>query len=198
MKPINLERLLLASQSPRRKELLEQAGIEIEIVPSDMDEDAVLMKNPENYVKALSHAKAEIVSKAYPDCWILGADTVVVIKEKILGKPESNVHAVEMLRLLSDREHQVFTGYCIMNQKKAIIQKNAVETKVYFKSLSDQEIKWYVNTQEPFDKAGGYGIQGLGAFLVKKIIGSYSNVVGLPVCEVIETLIKLKIIEMRA
>lgn len=103
---------------------------------------------------------------------------------------------MEMLRLLSDREHQVFTGFCIMNKHTLI--KKAVETRVWFKSLSDKEIRWYVSTREPFDKAGGYGIQGLGAFLVRKISGSYSNVVGLPVCEVVETLMTLKIIEMGA
>jgi len=198
MKPINLEKLLLASQSPRRKELLEQTGIELEIVPSDIDEEDISIKNPVEYVKALSFMKAEKVAAAYPDSWILGADTIVVVRDQILGKPESEHHAREMLRLLSDREHLVFTGFCIMNKHKRTVIKTAVETRVWFKSLSDQEIKWYVSTREPFDKAGGYGIQGLGAFLVKKISGSYSNVVGLPVCEVVETLMKLKIIEMRA
>jgi len=197
MKPINLEKLLLASHSPRRKELLEQAGIDLQVVPSDIDEENVSIKNPEEYVIELSYLKAEKVSRAHPDSWILGADTIVVIEDQILGKPESEDHATEMLRLLSNREHLVFTGFCIMNKQKETIIKNAVETKVYFKTLSDQEIKWYVKTKEPFDKAGGYGIQGVGAFLVRKIFGSYSNVVGLPVCEVIEILIKLKIIEMR-
>lgn len=196
MKSINLERLLLASQSPRRKELLEQTGIEFEIVPSDIDEENISIKNPVKYVKELSFLKADKVSRVYPDSWILGADTIVVIDDQILGKPESEVHAIELLRLLSNREHYVFTGFCIMNKKKNAIIKNVVKTKVSFKLLSDQEIRWYVSTKEPFDKAGGYGIQGVGAFLVKKIFGSYSNVVGLPVCEVVEALIELKIIEM--
>jgi septum formation protein len=198
MKPINLERLFLASQSPRRKGLLEQTGIELEIVPSDIDEEDISIKNPMEYVKTLSFMKAEKVSTAYPDSWILGADTIVVVRNQILGKPETEDQAMEMLRLLSGREHLVFTGFCIMNKHKQTAIKTAVETRVWFKSLSDQEIKWYVSTPEPFDKAGGYGIQGLGAFLVRKIFGSYSNVVGLPVCEVVEALMKLKIIEMRA
>lgn len=198
MRPINLEKLLLASLSPRRKDLLEQTGIELEVVPSDIDEENISIKTPEEYVKELSYLKAEKVSRAHPDSWILGADTIVVIEDQILGKPESEDHAIEMLRLLSNREHLVFTGFCIMNKHRQTIIKNAVETRVYFKSLSDQEIKWYVSTKEPFDKAGAYAIQGLGAFLVRKIFGSYSNVVGLPVCEVVETLVKLKIIEMRA
>jgi septum formation protein len=197
MKPINLEKLLLASQSPRRRELLEQTGIELQIVPSDIDEEDISIKNPAEYVEALSFMKAEKIAKAYPDSWILGADTIVVLQDQILGKPESEHHAIEMLRLLSNREHRVFTGFCIMNKLKRAIIKNTVETRVWFKPLSDQEIKWYVDTKEPFDKAGAYGIQGLGAFLVRKIFGSYSNVVGLPVCEVIEALMELKIIEMR-
>ena len=197
MKPINLEKLLLASQSPRRRELLEQTGIELQIVPSDIDEENISIKNPVEYVEALSFMKAEKISRAYPDSWILGADTIVVIQNQILGKPESDHHAIEMLRLLSNREHTVFTGFCIMNKHKQTVIKTAVETRVWFKPLSDQEIKWYVSTKEPFDKAGAYGIQGQGAFLVRKIFGSYSNVVGLPVCEVIEALMELKIIEMR-
>jgi septum formation protein len=197
MKPINLEKLLLASQSPRRRELLEQTGIVLEIVPSDIDEQDISIKNPAEYVKALSFMKAEKISGVYPDSWILGADTIVVLQDQILGKPESEHHAMEMLRLLSNREHMVFTGFCIMNKHKQTVIKSDVETRVWFKPLSDQEIKWYVSTKEPFDKAGAYGIQGLGAFLVRKIFGSYSNVVGLPVCEVIEALMELKIIEMR-
>lgn len=198
MKPINLEKLLLASQSPRRKDLLEQTGIELQVVPSDIDEENISIKNPAEYVKELSYLKAEKVSRAYPDSWVLGADTIVVIEDQILGKPESEDHAINMLRLLNNREHLVFTGFCIMNKHQQTIIKNAVETRVYFKSLSDQEIKWYVSTKEPFDKAGAYGIQGTGAFLVRKIFGSYTNVVGLPVCEVVEALMRLKIIEMRA
>ncbi len=198
MKPINLEKLLLASQSPRRKELLEQTGIECQVIPSNINEEKIPLKKPEEYVKELSYAKAEMVSRIYADIWILGADTIVVVEDQILGKPESDDHAMEMLTLLTNREHLVYTGFCILNKKKTSVIKNVVKTKVYFKSLSEQEIRWYVKTKEPFDKAGAYGIQGVGAFLVKRISGSYSNVVGLPVCEVIETLMKLKIIEMRA
>ncbi len=198
MKPINLEKLLLASQSPRRKELLEQTGIKLEIIPSDIDEENFSINDPVEYVKTLAFLKAEKVSDENPDSWVLGADTIVVIGNQILGKPESEIHADEMLRLLSNNEHKVFTGFCIMNKKKKTLIKNAVETKVRFKALSSQEIKWYIKTNEPFDKAGGYGIQGVGSFLVRDIVGSYSNVVGLPVCEVVEELMKLKIIEMRA
>lgn len=197
MTPVNIENLILASLSPRRKELLEQAGIEIQIVPSHIDEASRSLKTPREYAIDLSFAKAEAVSNIYPESWVLAADTIVVIENQILGKPDSQDQAIEMLKKLNNKTHMVFTGFSIANKAKKLTVKKAVETRVCFKSLSDQEIKWYVNTKEPFDKAGGYGIQGVGAFLVRSIQGSYSNVVGLPVCEVIETLAKLKIIEMK-
>ncbi len=197
MKSINTEKIILASGSPRRKELLEQVGINIEISPSTIDEETVSIKKPENYVKELSFLKAADISLSYPDSWILGADTIVVIGNQILGKPQSKPDAIDMLTKLNNREHSVYTGFCLIHQKKNAIIKKCVETKVYFKYLSDQEIQWYVNTGEPFDKAGAYGIQGIGAVLVKQIKGSYSNVVGLPVCEVVETLMHLNIIQFK-
>ncbi|MBC8440469.1 MAG: septum formation protein Maf [Deltaproteobacteria bacterium] len=195
MKLINTEKILLASKSPRRKVLLEQLGLKIKIVPSNIDEADILIKNPEKYVKALSFLKAEKIALLYPDDWILGADTIVVVDDQILGKPQSKTDAIAMLNTLNNCEHSVFTGFSIVNQEKNCIITQSVETKVFFKCLSPQEIQWYVNTGEPFDKAGSYAIQGIGAFLVKRISGSYSNVVGLPVCEVIETLMNLNIIQ---
>lgn len=197
MKFINTEKIILASQSPRRKELLEQIGVNIKVFPSTINEETVSLKNPEAYVKELSFLKATDISVAYPDSWILGADTIVVVGDQLLGKPQSKADAVEMLTELNDGEHSVYTGFCVINQKKKSIVKQSVETKVYFKRLSDEEIQWYVNTGEPFDKAGAYAIQGVGAFLVKQISGSYTNVVGLPVCEVVETLMQLNIIQFK-
>lgn len=197
MESINTEKLILASQSPRRKELLEQIGIKLEICPSDINEDTVLIKNPDEYVKELSFLKAKDISASFPESWILGADTIVVIQDQMLGKPQTETHAIEMLNKLNNCEHSVYTGFCILNQKEDIIIKQCVETKVCFKNLTSREILWYVKTGEPFDKAGAYAIQGIGTFLVKHIFGSYSNVVGLPVCEVVETLMNLKIIQMR-
>ncbi|MBU2628344.1 MAG: septum formation protein Maf, partial [Proteobacteria bacterium] len=155
------------------------------------------IKNPEDYVKNLSRLKAENIALVFPDAWVIGADTIVVVQDEILGKPQSKAHAMEMLDKLNNCEHSVFTGFCVTHDKKHVLINKSVETKVYFKCLSDEEINWYVDTKESFDKAGAYAIQGIGAFLVKRICGSYSNVVGLPVCEVVETLINLNIIQFK-
>jgi septum formation protein len=130
------------------------------------------------------------VAANYPDSWVIGADTIVLIDGLILGKPESKQHAVEMLNRLSGQTHQVITGYCITHKSTGKHIVDSVITNVTFKTLSAREIKWYTHTSEPFDKAGSYAIQGLGTFLVKSIFGSYTNVVGLPVCEVIGHLIR--------
>ncbi len=196
MKLIDTKKIILASKSPRRRELLEQLGLSIKIVPPNTDEAGISIKNPEKYVKELSFLKAKNISLFYPNDWTLGADTIVVVDDQILGKPRSKTDAIEMLNTLNNCEHSVFTGFSIVNQKKKCIITQSVETKVFFKRLNPQEIQWYVNTGEPFDKAGSYGIQGIGAFLVKRISGSYSNVVGLPVCEVIETLMNLNVIQL--
>lgn len=181
--------LIIASKSPRRKELLEQAGLEFTVVPSDVDEDEITVTEPDHYARYLAEAKAQAISKKHPDNWVLGADTIVVVDNLILGKPGSREEAFAMLKRLSGRIHYVFTGYCLTCKAKERIISETVRTLVHFKELSDKEINWYVQTHEPFDKAGAYAIQGLGTFLVKRIEGSYTNVVGLPVCEVIETLI---------
>jgi septum formation protein len=183
-------RLILASSSPRRSYLLEQAGLTFTVIPSSFDENSVSLSTPETYVKTLAEAKAADVSKAYPECWVIGADTIVVIDGKILGKPDSKEQARTMLKRLSGKTHQVFTGYCICCRDRERSFSDSVKTDVLFKNLADNEIEWYINTSEPFDKAGAYAIQGLGTFIVKSIKGSYTNVVGLPVCEVIEFLIE--------
>jgi septum formation protein len=183
-------RLILASNSPRRRYLLEQAGLTFTVIPSRFDESSLSLSTPEIYTKALAEAKAADVSKAYPESWVIGADTIVVINDTILGKPDSKEHARNMLKCLSGKTHQVYTGYCICCFAKEKSFLNTVKTDVLFKNLSDNEIEWYINTSEPFDKAGAYAIQGLGTFIVKSIKGSYTNVVGLPVCEVIEFLIE--------
>ncbi len=197
MEILNSENLILASKSPRRKHLLEQIGISIEIRPSNIDEGAISIQDPEGYVKTLSLLKADKTALDHPRSWILGADTVVVIQDQILGKPKSKTQAFEMLNNLNDCEHSVYTGFCLLNKKQGITIKQSVETKVFFKSLSSSEINWYIDSGEPFDKAGAYGIQGIGAFLIHRICGSYSNVVGLPVCEVIQKLIELNIIQFK-
>jgi len=166
------------------------------IYPSSIDESGVQAQHPETLVKELAQRKAEDVTQQYPEAWVLGADTVVVMENHILGKPASQKEAAAMLRQLSNAEHLVYTGFCLACKSLQQTVLQSVHTRVQFKALTEAEINWYVATGEPFDKAGGYGIQGIGAFLVRKITGSYSNVVGLPVCEVFETLMDLNIIQL--
>ena len=182
--------IILASKSPRRKYLLKQAGLSFTVIPSSIDENSIPISQPEIYVKTLAEAKANDISKKYPESWVIGADTIVLIDSIILGKPSSKSEARVMLKRLSGQIHQVLTGYSICCIARNRFFSETIITEVLFKNLTDDEIEWYINTDEPFDKAGAYAIQGLGTFLVKSINGSYTNVVGLPVCEVIEFLIK--------
>lgn len=196
MKPINKDKLILASASPRRKDLMGKAGLEFHISAADIDEEAVPYEgDPGTYVQVLSAKKAETVALKHPDAWTIGADTIVVVDNAILGKPKDRNSALSMLGKLTNRTHSVFTGFSIMGPSKNIALTRAVETRVRFKALTREEMAWYADTAEPYDKAGGYGIQGIGAFMVQEINGSYSNVVGLPVCELIQTLTQLKIIQ---
>ena len=187
-------KIILASKSPRRRYLLEQAGLDFVVKPSQFDETTVPVSEPTAYVSQLAESKANEISLEYPNNWIIGADTIVSIDQTILGKPTSDDEAYAMLRHLNGRTHQVYTGYSICCRSKNRHFTNVVATDVEFKRLTPDEITWYINTREPFDKAGAYAIQGLGTFLVRRINGSYTNVVGLPVCEVIEFLIKEKVI----
>jgi len=188
--------IILASKSPRRRYLLEQAGLSFSVVPSDIDETRVPISSPETYVRILSELKADNVSERYPEKWVIGADTIVLKNGSVLGKPASMDEARTMLKQLSGQTHQVLTGYAICCKAKNRKFSETIKTDVLFKHLTDEEIEWYIHTKEPFDKAGSYAIQGLGTFIVKSIRGSYTNVVGLPVCEVIEFLIKEGIIQI--
>jgi septum formation protein len=194
---IEKHKLILASNSPRRRYLLQQAGIEFDVIPSGFDENRVVLQDPRQYVRTLSQAKAGDIAAQYPDRWIIGADTIVLINGQVLGKPKDQSAARNMLEQLSGQTHQVFTGYtiCCAGLQKRFT--DVVITDVTFKKLTKDEIKWYIHTNEPFDKAGAYAIQGLGTFLVERINGSYTNVVGLPVCEVIGYLIKEGVIRMQ-
>lgn len=187
--------LILASKSPRRKYLLKQAGLDFTVVPSRIEESSVPQSAPDQYVRSLAEAKAMEVSARFPESWVIGADTIVLVEGAILGKPKSQADAREMLSRLSGKTHQVLTGYAICRRPKNLHSETVV-TDVQFKTLSDAEIEWYIQTKEPFDKAGAYAIQGIGTFLVKRINGSYTNVVGLPVCEVIEHLLKEGVLGM--
>jgi septum formation protein len=193
-----MKSIILASQSPRRKQLLEQAGVAFDIVPAHIDETPYLNYIPSDAVSASAQAKADQVCSQFPDHWIIAADTIVVINNRILGKPDSRNHARKMLQTLSGKVHVVYTGYSICCLKQNIKITDIVKTNVQFKDLCSDEIEWYLQTDEPYDKAGAYAIQGIGAFIIKSIDGSYTNVVGLPVCEVMDVLMKQNIIKRKS
>ncbi len=180
--------LILASASPRRQELLRSADISFEIIPSDVDEEWGEGETPEDYVVRLARLKAVKVGEKHKTRFVLAADTVVVIDGRILGKPRDRREAEGMLEMLSDREHRVITGYCLLQTYSGKSRQGRVVSRVRFKKLSPDEVRWYLDTGEPFDKAGAYAIQGKAAFMVKEVQGSYTNVVGLPLCEVVEAL----------
>jgi nucleoside triphosphate pyrophosphatase len=194
--PTESSPLILASKSPRRRYLLKQAGLVFSVIPSNIDESRIPPSSPETYVRILSEAKADSVSQEHPEKWVIGADTIVLNNGVMLGKPESSDDARTMLQQLSGRTHQVLTGFAIVCKGKNRKFSEIVKTDVLFKYLTDEEIEWYIHTRESFGKAGSYAIQGIGSFLVKSIRGSYTNVVGLPVCEVIEFLIKEGVIHI--
>jgi septum formation protein len=194
---IDTPSLILASASPRRRYLLERAGLRFRVEPSGIDEGAVPLSEPDTYVAAQARAKALDVARHHPADWVIAADTVVVVDGTILGKPVSQSDAYRTLRRLSGKVHHVYTGTVICCLEADHLFPQTVRTAVQFKTLSDEEIAWYIDTGEPFDKAGAYAIQGIGTFLVKSINGSFTNVVGLPVCEVLEYLIKMGIAHLR-
>lgn len=186
--------IVLASASPRRREILENIGLDFDVFVSEADEESV---NPDDisvgmYVQELAILKASAAARliAGEDVLIIAADTVVALGDKIFGKPKDEEDAKAMLSELSGKCHSVYTGICVMRAKNAYSVCSAVETKVYFKELSEEKIEKYIKTKEPLDKAGAYGIQGKGSLLVEKIDGDYLNVVGLPVARLFEVLEK--------
>jgi septum formation protein len=197
-KPDSCPKLILASKSPRRRYLLKQAGLDFSVIPSRFDENSVTFSSPEAYVRILAEGKARDISAQYPDSWVIAADTIVFIDNTVLGKPSSRPAAFMMLNRLSGKTHKVLTGYCISCLAKDRFFSETIQTDVSFKNLTPQEIDWYIASGEPFDKAGAYAIQGIGTFLVKRINGSYTNVVGLPVCEVLEYLIREGVMQLTA
>ena len=181
--------LILASLSPRRKDILTQIGIPFQSVGSGVVEAAGKRMKPEDFACLIATRKAESVRQSYRERWILAADTLVVINRKIFGKPRDVHECRSMLLDLSGKCHRVITGFCILEPGGNKSHREVVSTRVTVKELSELEIEAYIETTEPFDKAGAYAIQGIGAFMVEGIQGSYSNVVGLPVCEVVRALI---------
>lgn len=201
--------LILASASPRRKELLERLGFTVKVIPANIDETRLDGEAPENFVKRMARTKTLAVvdrlqTTLYPtdsdgtpirtsfsgrgteSRWVIGADTIVAIQDQVLGKPKDTAGAVEMLHRLSGQTHRVITGFCIHDLRKDKEGLQAVVTEVTFKKLSPGEIDKYIAVGESMDKAGSYAIQGVGAYLVDAIVGSYTNVVGLPLCQMVE------------
>ncbi len=184
-----MRKIILASASPRRKELLETAGAEFVILVADVDESIPDGTLPEDAAKMTAQKKALAVAQSNKNAIVIGADTIVVSGNRILGKPKDKADACAMLGMLSGVEHRVITGVCLACGDKKITF--AQTSKVKFYELTDAEIKAYVETGEPMDKAGAYGIQGKGCVLVEKIEGDYFNIVGLPVARVMREIGKL-------
>lgn len=187
-----MSEIILASASPRRRELLGNMGLSFTIKVSKTNEGAVdIQVPPEIYVQELALLKACAVAKTVidkKDVIIISADTIVVNDGKILGKPKDEGDAKEMLASLSGKTHSVYTGFCVMRLYDAFTVCKNVRTDVVFKKLTEEKIERYIDTKEPMDKAGSYGIQGLGAMLIDRIEGDYFNVVGLPVSELADVL----------
>ncbi len=183
-----MKKIILASGSPRRKELLEKIGLKFTVDVPDIEEDFKSNLTPQELVKQLSAKKAEVIAKKHPDAIVIAADTIGVLKGEIIGKPHTAAQAEKMLESLSGTSHLVITGFTITDTDTGKTITEEVQTKVYFKKLSKAEVNGYVKTGEPLDKAGGYAIQGLGALLVKKIEGDYYNVIGLPLSSLTDAL----------
>lgn len=188
------ERLILASGSPRRRDFLAELGLVFEVRVTDIDETPQPGEQPANFVARLAQEKAQAVD--IPEAWVLAADTAVVVDGEILGKPGDEEEACAMLMRLSGRWHEVWTGFSLCRQATGELCTKAVCTKVRFLPLTPELCRAYVRTGEPLDKAGAYGIQGKGCFLVPEISGSYTNVVGLPMAEVLEALLHHKVIAL--
>ncbi|MBI2627484.1 septum formation inhibitor Maf [Candidatus Nomurabacteria bacterium] len=183
-----MKKLILASSSSTRKNLLTEAGLNFEIDPSSYEEDITLLMSPKELVAHLSYGKAKDVASRHQEAIVLGADTIIVYQDKILGKPHTSERAKEMLKMLSGRAHLVVTGFTIIDTKNNHSISKVVETEVFFKNLTDREIDNYVATGEPLNKAGAYAILENGGKFVKKIEGSRTNVSGLPMEELMNVL----------
>jgi septum formation protein len=186
--------LILASASPRRKRLLTQIGLPFRSVASQVTEDDQTVDSKKASL-FLAEKKARQVYSSTRDYWVLGADTVVSIDSDILGKPKDKEEARRMLFLLSGKKHRVITGFCILNPSGRPAYTEAITTTVQIKKLTEMEIGAYIATGEPYGKAGSYAIQGIGSFMVESISGSYTNVVGLPLCALIKALILVGALE---
>ena len=186
----NTRKIILASASPRRKEIFKKTGLKFKVDESNCDEKANPGLKPHELAQFLSRAKARDVARRYRNALVIAADTIVISGRKIFGKPGGEEQAREMLKTLSGKAHSVITGFTIIDTAGRKELSRSVETKVYVKRLGADEIEAYIRSGEPFGKAGAYGIQGLGAVIVKKIEGDFFNVMGLPLNALAESLKK--------
>lgn len=193
---ITNKKIILASGSPRRQAYLVDMGIDFKVSTADIDETPMADEHPRRYVTRMAKQKALMVMEKNYQTWVVAADTIVTLDNRILGKPESDDDAVNTLMLLNDREHEVVTAFCVGLKETNTLHEESVVTRVKFVSFTESTAQAYVNTGESYDKAGAYGIQGRGAFLVSGVNGSYSNVVGLPLCQVIAVLQKYQIVRL--
>lgn len=195
--------LILGSASPRRREILTHLGVPIRVLPADVPEEALAGESPVAYLERIVRDKlrgvlARLRAEAPVDAvsGVLVADTIVLLGDRVLGKPRDVAEAVELLTALCGREHRVFTRYALSRAVDASpLVERSVESRVWLREASGEEIARYAGTGEGLDKAGAYAVQGVGAFLVRRIEGSYGNVVGLPACEVVEDLLKTGLLE---
>ena len=186
-------KFVLASKSPRRVELLTNLGLSFDTIPSDIDEDIERDGTFGEFVEKLAYLKGEDIAKKVENSLIISSDTIVVLKDKILTKPLDSEDAFNTLKLLSDKKHQVYTSVSIIDQISGDCLLDHVKTDVYFNKLSDKDIEWYIDSKEPFDKAGSYGIQGKGSRFVERIDGCFYAVMGFPVSKFVMMMRKIDI-----
>ena len=180
--------IILASASPRRKEILQNTKLKFEVQKSEIEEAVFEEESPESMVVRLAYEKAFDVAQKNREKLVIGADTIVVLGDEVLGKPKDEEEAFDMIQKLSNKTHRVITGISLIHLKKGIVVNDYQISYVTFKDLSEDSIKDYINTKESLDKAGGYGIQGYGALLVEGIQGDYFNIVGLPISKLSDLL----------
>jgi len=186
-------KIILASTSPRRKELLEKTGLEFKVVSSDYEEDMTLKMRPRALAKFLSCGKAEAVAKKYKNHIIIAADTFVALDERLLGKPRDEKEAENMLEDISGKAVSLITGYTVIDTANNKKISKISEAKVFIKKLSKEEIQNYIKTKEPLDKAGAFAVQGIGAVIVRKIEGDFFGIMGLPLYDLAQTLKKFDV-----
>ena len=186
-------RFILASSSPRRRELLTSIGLPFDVVPSHIPEEHQPGEAPEEYVARLSREKANAIATAHPSRWVIAADTTVLLGDQLLEKPSGKADAIRMLSLIAGQTHIVYTGVTLQNVGRQVRETRVAESEVRMLPLSRSDVEWYVDTGEPLDKAGAYAVQGIGGMFIESIHGSYTNVVGLPLAMLFQMMRKVGI-----